>query len=259
MKLALNYAHRKNVTLVSALGNDHDNLAQPRADTSSPDYPLGTAYSRTIDNATCLDLPTEGPHVIGVSALGPSGAKADYSNYTTTPRSTELELSAPGGYYRDGFGTPTFKTFQNEILSTAPLGVLQEDGLVDPDGTVSPKGLGAGVMKECTSTPPAGASSCGYYQWLQGTSMASPHVAGVAALAVSAHGATRPGAGFTLDPDAVQRLLMRTATDHACPTPRVQTYTQEGRPDEYTARCQGPTDRNGFYGEGIANALGVVR
>jgi len=26
MKLALNYAHRKDVTLVSALGNEHDNL-----------------------------------------------------------------------------------------------------------------------------------------------------------------------------------------------------------------------------------------
>ena len=48
---------------------------------SSPDYPLGTSYERPIDNATCWDLPVEGHHVIGVSALGPSTAKADYSNY----------------------------------------------------------------------------------------------------------------------------------------------------------------------------------
>ncbi|MGB8383129.1 MAG: S8 family serine peptidase, partial [Dermatophilaceae bacterium] len=95
MNLALNYAHRKNVTLVSALGNEHGDLAHPRTDTASPDYPRDTAYSRTIDNATCVDLPAEGPHVIGVSALGPLGTKADYSNYTTERRSGEIELSAP--------------------------------------------------------------------------------------------------------------------------------------------------------------------
>jgi len=259
MKLALNYAHRKNVTLVSALGNEHDNLAHPRTDITSPDYPPGTAYPRTIDNATCLNLPLEGPHVIGVSALGPSGTKADYSNYTSAPWSTELELSAPGGYFRDGFGTPTFRTIQNEILSTAPLGVLQSEGLVDPAGNITPTGEGAGVMKQCTDTPAPGASNCGYYQYLQGTSMASPHVAGVAALAVSAHGAVGGGLGFHMDPDAVTALLQSTASDHACPTPRLQSYVEEGRPAEFDARCQGPADRNGFYGEGVANALGVVR
>ena len=48
-------------------------------------------------------MPTEGPHVIGVSALGPSGRKADYSNYGTE----QITVSAPGGWFRDGFGTPT--------------------------------------------------------------------------------------------------------------------------------------------------------
>ncbi len=47
---------------------------------TSPDYPGGTEHLRTIDNANCLDLPVEGPHVIGVSSLGPSERKADYSN-----------------------------------------------------------------------------------------------------------------------------------------------------------------------------------
>ena len=47
---------------------------------SSPDYG-SDPYPRPIDNATCLDLPTEGPHVIGVSSVGPSKTKADYSNY----------------------------------------------------------------------------------------------------------------------------------------------------------------------------------
>jgi lantibiotic leader peptide-processing serine protease len=89
---ALNYAHDHRVTLVGSLGNNHEDLGQPRTDATSPDYPPGTAYPRPIDNATCVDLPIEGPHVIGVSALGPSTAKADYSNYGVE----QISVSAPG-------------------------------------------------------------------------------------------------------------------------------------------------------------------
>jgi len=39
-------------------------------------------------------MPARSMNVIGVSALGPSGTKADYSNYTTERRSGEIELSA---------------------------------------------------------------------------------------------------------------------------------------------------------------------
>ena len=72
MNRALNFAHRKGVTLVAALGNNNEDISNPRPDTTSPDYPAGTEHLRTIDNANCLDLPVEGPHVIGVSSLGPS-------------------------------------------------------------------------------------------------------------------------------------------------------------------------------------------
>ena len=85
-------------------------------------------YERTISNATCLSLPSEGPNVLGVSALGPSTKKSDYSNYTTDLTSGEIEVSAPGGWFRDGFGTPTYRTNENEILSTAPTHVLQNEG-----------------------------------------------------------------------------------------------------------------------------------
>ena len=44
MNRALNFAHRKGVTLVAALGNDNDNISNPRVDTSSPDYPGGTEH-----------------------------------------------------------------------------------------------------------------------------------------------------------------------------------------------------------------------
>ena len=78
----------------------------PRTDVSSPDYPPTTAYPRPVDNGSCLDLPVEGPHVIGVSALGPSGTKADYSNYGIE----QISVAAPGGCFRDGFGTDSFRT-----------------------------------------------------------------------------------------------------------------------------------------------------
>ncbi len=256
MNRALNFAHRKGVTLVAALGNDNDNISNPRTDISSPDYPGGTEHPRTIDNATCFDLPVEGPHVIGVSSLGPSERKSDFSNWASDLTSGELEVSAPGGWFRDGFGTPTYRTLGNEILSTAPLNVLQAGKLVDASGNITPAGTTAGITKDCGVVK--GKTVCGYYQYLQGTSMASPHAAGVAALAVSAHGHSQGRSGFGLAPDKVRALVMGTATDHACPTPPLQSYAEVGRSPLYDALCTGTADFNSFYGDGIVNALGVV-
>ncbi|RNL77309.1 S8 family serine peptidase [Nocardioides marmorisolisilvae] len=258
MNRALKYAHDRKVTLVAASGNENSDLANPPDDFSSPDY--GTdPHQRTIDNATCVNLPTENPYVIGVDALGPSGKKSDFSNYTTEPGSGEVDLSAPGGWFRDGFGTPSFRTNGNLILSTYPHNVGLAEGTIDADGNVTPAGAALGVQKVCPATPDPGADACGYYQFLQGTSMASPHAAGVAALAVSRHGHTMGKFGFAMAPDAVLALMQKTATDHACPPGGVQSYTQEGRDDSYTATCVGTTAFNGFYGAGIVNAYGVVK
>jgi lantibiotic leader peptide-processing serine protease len=247
---ALNYAHDHGVTLVGSLGNNHEDLGHPRTDLTSPDYPPGTTYPRPIDNATCVDLPVEGPHVIGVSALGPSTAKADYSNYGVE----QISVSAPGGYFRDFFGTPQFRQNANQVLSSYPKARLQQLGRVDADGNVTPAGVAAGTIRDCNA-----AGVCGYYQYLQGTSMSSPHAVGVAALIVSRFGQHDPShPGVRLDPVKVESLLLRTAAEHACPEPRLVSYANVGRPPEFDAFCEGGLNFNGFYGYGIVDAFAAV-
>jgi len=240
---ALDYAWGHNVTLIAALGNEHTDLGHPTSDPTSPDFPPGTERTRTVDNA-CLDMPTEGNHVIGVSALGPSTAKSDYSNYGVE----QTDLSAPGGYFRDLFGTPQFRTVGNEVLSAYPEALARASGDVDANGVPTTPF----VVRDCQH------GVCGYYQYLQGTSMAAPHAVGVAALIVSKFGMRDRSGGLTLPPSATEQLLYRLATDHPCPEPRLVSYTNVGRPASYDALCEGSPAFNGFYGNGIVDALSAV-
>ena len=248
MTRALNYAHRKGVTNVVALGNQHEDNGNPLPDSTSPDFPVGTEKTRTIDNATCRSMPIEGPHTIGVSALGPSGGKADYSSYGLE----QISVSAPGGYFRDYFGTPLHRTNENLILSTYPRNVGVAEGTIDADGNVTPDGEALGVQKACKAN-----GECGYYQFLQGTSMASPHAAGVSSLIVSEYG-KYSGGNASMDPDKVQRVLEGTAFATPCPEPRTVDYLDEGRDDTFTATCAGGLEFNGFYGNGIVDAWSAV-
>jgi subtilisin family serine protease len=77
----------------------------------------------------------------------------------------------------------------------------------------------------------------GGYGLMSGTSMASPHVTGIAALMKSVHP--------WWSPRDLERALQQEADDTACPT----------TPDP---RGTGSTNNNAFFGEGIADALDAV-
>lgn len=78
----------------------------------------------------------------------------------------------------------------------------------------------------------------GNYGFKSGTSMASPHVTGVAALMKSVHP--------TWGPRQIAAALGAQADDNPCPA----------TPDP---RCTGTTANNAFFGEGIADALDAVQ
>ncbi len=238
---AVAYATNRGVLPVAAMGNEATDLNHPTADDSSPDYPPDTAHPRTIDNS-CITVPTETSGVVSISATGPSLRKAYYSNYGTE----QTDLAAPGG---DAYDTPdNRRNPQSLVLAAYPEKLARSSGVLNPDGTPNTPF----VVRDCQG------ATCAYYQYLQGTSMASPHAAGVAALVVSRHGtADSRAGGLTLAVNRTESLLYRTAVPQPCPQPRTYHYTRilvSGAVAESDATCAGPTRKNGFYGHGIVNA-----
>jgi lantibiotic leader peptide-processing serine protease len=188
------------------MGNGHTDLGHPTEDATSPDFPPGANYPRTVDNS-CITVPVETRGVISISALGPSLEKADYSNYGIG----QTDFSAPGGFVRDHYGSAQYLAVENRNLSPMPQDLAEAALEADPATPL--------VLRDCRG------DVCGYYQYLQGTSMAAPHATGVAALIVSAHGRRDPlHGGLTMSPGAVERVMTRTAKQTPCPFPPVATY-----------------------------------
>jgi subtilisin family serine protease len=107
----------------------------------------------------------------------------------------------------------------------------------------SNRGLGvidvAAPGRRVLSTLPTDTAPTGY-GLLSGTSMASPHVAGVLALMKSVHP--------TWTPAQMLERLEAQADDHAC----VAAENNVG------PACVGPLTENSYYGEGIVDALDAV-
>jgi subtilisin family serine protease len=240
---ALTYARDHGVTLVAAAGNAHTDLDNPTFDGTSPDYPPEIEYDRTIDNS-CKDMPAEGDGVVTVSSVGPTKLKAYYSNWGTE----EITVAAPGGAYRDWIDGEMSISPSYLQLSTVPKSSI-DPSLIDPEtGEVDDPF----VFSDC----PSGPDSCGYYEYYQGTSMASPHVVGVVALIVGAHGHPTPQTGgLGLKPHQAEKILTRTATPTACPAP---VFEYPGLPSSYASNCDGDAEFNGWYGNGIVDALAAV-
>jgi subtilisin family serine protease len=215
---AIRYAISHGVIVVAAAGNQADDLAHPTQDATSPDDTAPVL--REITNA-CAVVPVEVPGVIGVTADGNLTEKSFYSSYGVGA----VSVVAPDG---DSILQRTASAPNGRVLSSWPASLL---------------------ASRCARPvlDPSGATYC----YLQGTSMASPHVAGVAALIVSQ-------LGKQATPGAVQAILQRTADPIACPVD-VSAYAffpalDNGAPQT----CTGGIGSNSWYGAGQVNALSAV-
>lgn len=249
---ALDFAHRHGVTLISSAGNGFNDYNDEYHDTSSPNFadePGEAPHERTVP-PSCISMPSEGEHVIPVSATGKSTFKSFYSSHGKG----YVAVAAPGGATNetpDNTPDPTLAQ-----LAAYPEAVARANGELNEDGTPNtPR-----VVRDCKG------DVCAYYQYIQGTSMASPHAAGVAALIVSKYGKrdTKNG-GLTLNPRITESYLRSTATPKACPKPREHTYVYYARAAdgslvrlESVQTCKGPKRNNSWYGNGIINALAAV-
>jgi subtilisin family serine protease len=224
---AIQFAEQQGVTVVSADGNQFEDIAHPTQDMTSPDNT--TPVTRAVHN-DCAIVPVDVPGVIGVSADG--NAQQDPSGYLKSFYSSfgvgVTNVVAPGG---DSVFGHTAAAPNGRVLSTYP-----------------PYTPCARKVTESTGDP---LEPTAVYCYLQGTSMASPHVAGVAALIVSQYG--------RMSPSRVTAILDSTADAQPCPSRLPAGYdTFLGLDDLKVQVCEGTPTSNSWYGHGQANALSAI-
>jgi subtilisin family serine protease len=222
---AAKYAQQRGVVMVAAAGNESDDLQHPGFDYISPDWPSGAGVTRLVGN-NCRVAPAEIPGVLAVSATGPFGI----AEYTSVGMSV-VGVAAPGGdLFQTGDVAP-----QTSVLAAAP---NPSDIFSFLDSVFDP--LYPGLTVE---------NSGAYYMAIDGTSMASPHAAGVAALVRQMHPTWSPG--------AVASAVQRSAQPRSCPGP--------GEPVVFdfdlgqVVPCQGGNGRTSYFGHGLVDALAAAR
>ncbi|WP_373687297.1 S8 family peptidase [Streptomyces lunaelactis] len=161
-------------------------------------------------------------------------AAAGNSNYDLANKRTDT--SSPND------STPVTRTITNACIDipTELPGVVTVAAMGNGNVKASYSNFGRSIIDIAA---PGGDGASGVYSTLpggkygtmNGTSMASPHVAGVAALLAS----TNPGA----TPADLRAKLATQAADTACPA---------------DSRCTGTTANNAFFGEGQVDALKAV-
>jgi subtilisin family serine protease len=231
LESAARYAQQKGVLIVSAAGNQADDLQHPDIDDVSPDWPPGSAEERDVKN-NCRVAPAELPGVLTVSATGPVGYPgyelwiADYSSVGMS----RVDVAAPGGDYFRATGTA-----QDGVLGALSSTSDPVDGIwdfYDFIESVLSRYDGLTVLADG-----------GYrYGYLNGTSMASPHAAGVAALVKQMHPEWSPG--------AVKAAVQRSTQQMSCPAVQLP-----GDP----RRCYGENGRTSFFGHGMVDADAAAR
>jgi len=226
LESAARYAKQHGVLVVASAGNESADLQHPGFDDVSPDWPPDTAVTRDVNNS-CRVAPAELPGVLTVSATGPIGYPgydlwiADYSSVGMS----RVDVAAPGGDYFRATGT-----VQDAVLGAVPMDSQIWAGF-DPLNAAFP-----GI------TATSGGAG---YVYLNGTSMSSPHAAGVAALVVGEHPNWGPG--------AVKAAVQSSAQHLDCPP----DWEPLGPGDE-RERCYGNGGRTSFFGHGLVDALAAA-